>query len=288
MKDNTSQTDKLPGIVHWFGGKGRLCKSISKHLPSGRVYVEPYGGAASMLMRIRPYPVEVYNDLDDRLVNLMRVLQDRAQSRELFRRLKLTLYSRAEFVRALGIMAAPMLNPVDYAWGFFVVQNQGVSVDRCKSPGNWSRVFVSGSGISKNCSTFRRRVALLPAMIQRLRGVQVDNRCALEVIRYWDSPDTVFYVDPPYVYGTRTKGTYVHECDDRHHQELVTLLNNIQGRAMISGYQHPIYDELSDRYRRIEIKTACYAAIRGRKSGLQGKGAALKKVPRTECVWVSS
>jgi len=287
-KTNGHVKNKLPGLVQWFGGKGNLCRTIAKYLPHGRVYCEPYGGAASMLFWIKPRPVEVYNDLDDRLINLCRVLQNAEKSEALISRLELTLYSRAEFAKALDIMHGKIGDDVNRAWAFFVVQNQGVSMDVCKTPGDWSRAFVESRGMARNVARWIRRVSLLPSIIERFKRVQVDNRDALEVIRYWDSPDTVFYLDPPYVASTRKSGEYVHECDDDHHEELVDLLLTIKGKAMISGYSNELYNRLDQRYERREIKTACHAAVCGRESGLQGTGSAMAKVPRTEVIWYTS
>ncbi len=108
------------------------------------------------------------------------------------------------------------------------------------------------------------------------------------MIRYWDSRDTVFYLDPPYVASTRVdKAVYSHECDDSHHRALVDLLLDIQGQAMLSRYDNPLYAPLEQAgWERHGFQTACYAAARTRRSGLQDKGAALAKLPRTEVVWI--
>ena len=125
---------------------------------------------------------------------------------------------------------------------------------------------------------------------QRLSRVQLDCRDALTVIQYWDSVNTVFYIDPPYLHDTRVVGSaakYHHECSDEHHRELVDLLLNIQGQVMLSGYPHISYDPLVEAgWQRMTKKTACHAAGRTRGSGLQGAGAALAKAPRTEALWI--
>ena len=280
----------LPGLVKWFGGKGNMVRRIKDVLPRGLRLVDPYGGAASVLMSLeQPYPIEVYNDLDDRLINLVRVLRNEAMGDRLIARLEATPYSRAEFIEALRIMNdEPSDDPVINAWAFFVCQNQGVPSARCKSPGDWGRVLTAINwGMAQNVATYSRRVALLGRVCDRVRRWQVDNRCALEVIDYWDGPGAVFYVDPPYVAETRKKGLYAHECDDGHHARLVELLCRIDGSAVVSGYDSEIYSPLDQNgYRRIEFNTSCYAAVRGRNSGLQGSGTAIGKVPRKEVVWI--
>jgi site-specific DNA-adenine methylase len=84
--------------VKWHGGKYYLCSRIIGHFPPHHTYVEPFGGAASVLLNKPPSPVEVYNDLDERITRLFRVLRDHGE--ELHRRLTLTPYSEIEFERA--------------------------------------------------------------------------------------------------------------------------------------------------------------------------------------------
>jgi DNA adenine methylase len=190
----------------WLGGKGNLARWIIKFLPRGRIYVEPFAGAASVFWHLpEPYPVEVLNDLDDRIVNLYRVLQDREKFRELLHRLIWTPYSRAEFAKALATLQDPEADDVSGAWAFFVAQNQGFSGrPNTMTVGQWSRALSSTCrGMAMTTSKWRSRLKLLSYWHQRLSRVQIDSVDALQAIRYWDTSDTVFYVDPPYVPETR-------------------------------------------------------------------------------------
>jgi DNA adenine methylase len=72
-----------------------MAKTVIQHLPPHRIYAEPFGGAASILLRKPRSYVEVYNDADEEIVSLFRVLQDPAQCRALFRRLRRTALQRA-------------------------------------------------------------------------------------------------------------------------------------------------------------------------------------------------
>ncbi|MDQ6964710.1 MAG: DNA adenine methylase, partial [Mariprofundales bacterium] len=147
---------------------------------------------------------------------------------------------------------------------------------------------VSAYGMAKTASRWRSRLALLDWWHDRLTRVQIDCRDALEVIRYWDSPDTVFYVDPPYVPGTRVdKAVYKHECSDEYHVKLVDVLLEIKGQAAVSGYDHPIYRHLEDAgWERHERVTVAHAAARIRGSKLRGQGAAKQHARRVEVLWV--
>ena len=275
----------------WPGGKGAIAKWVVSHLPrNATVYVEPYAGAASVLWHLpEPYPVEVLNDLDQRIVNLFRVLQDREKFEELQHRLVWTPYSRTEFVRALEILDAwEEYDEVSRAWAFFVAQNQGFG-GKANNDSDWGRVMNKISrGMAGTAASWRSRLKSLTWWHDRLTRVQIDNRDALEVIRYWDTPETLFYLDPPYVLETRQGGElYRHEASMEHHEALVQTLLGIKGQAVLSGYDHPVYRPLEEAgWRKVSRETASHLAGRIRGSRLQGKGAALQHARRVECLWI--
>ncbi len=279
--------ERLRSPFRWFGGKGNMVAKLKPLIPrGGQPYCEPYAGAASLFFSLDPAPVEVLNDMDDRIINLFRVLQNREQFDDLKHRIAWTPYSRSEFARALDILDAGSDDPVERAWAFFVSQNQGFSGE-AKSIGNWGRVFKTTDGMADTTNRWVMRQSMMDAWRWRLMRCQIDNRDALDVISYWDSPRTVFYIDPPYHHDTRVrKNVYAVEQDHYHHEALVYLLTSVQGAVVLSGYDHPVYAPLVESgWEVIRFDTACHAAGKGRNSGLQGAGAAKAKVPRTEAVW---
>lgn len=278
--------ERLRAPIQYFGGKGNMTAKLLPLIPAGgQPYVEPYLGGGSMFFAREPALVEVINDLNGDIVCLMRALQDRQQFEELRHRLMWTPYARAEFARALEMRADPAVTGVDRAWATFVAFNQAIS-GVPKTISNWSRAFIHSGGMASTANRWIMRLAMLDAWRWRLLRCQIDSRDALEVIRYWDSPDTVFYLDPPYVQATRKSGVYQHEADDAHHVALVETILTCQGAAVLSGYDHPIYQPLVDAgWEVTRFETACHAAGRTRGSGLQGEGAAKAKAPRTEVVW---
>jgi DNA adenine methylase len=265
-----------------------MIAKLMRHVPKGgRPYCEPYMGAASLFFARDPAPVEVLNDLDGDLVNLFRCLQDKATFEELRHRIRYTLYARAEFGRALEILKdESVTDPVQRAWAFFVAQNQSVSAAP-RAIGNWSRTFVSAGGCADNTNKWLMRLSMLDEWHIRLLRAQIDNRDALEVIRYWDTPEAVFYVDPPYHHDTRkNKNVYAVEQSHDHHAQLVETLLACKGAVVLSGYDHPVYAPLKEAgWTVTRYETACYAAGRIRSSGLHGVGAAIAKAPRVEVVW---
>lgn len=277
--------------IAYYGGKGNMVSKLLPLFPPHQVYCEAYGGGASLLFAKAPSPVEVYNDIDQRVVNLFRCLQDGDKFQALQHRLLHTPYARMEFVRAIeSIKNGQVIDEVDAAWSLFVTHNQGFSGLSDKlSFGNWSRGFTSASGMSKQNNSWLMRLSMLPDWHKRLMMMQIDCNDALQVIRYWDRADTFFYLDPPYVKATR-KGNSGYACEmtDDAHRNLIEMLPDVRGKVLLSAYNHPIYDVLDGAgWRKIIFQTACHAAGRTRNSGLQGDGNAIKKVPRTEVLWIN-
>lgn len=279
--------ERLRAPFQWYGGKGSMLAKLLPLIPAaGRPYCEPYAGAASLFWARDPAQVEVLNDLDERIVNIFRVLQNREQFEDLKHRILWTPYARAEFGRALDILKTGSDDPVERAWAFFVALNQGFS-GTAFTIGNWSRAFVSSGGMAYTANKWIMRQTMMDAWRWRLMRCQIDNRDALEVVRYWDNPEAVFYIDPPYHHDTRKDtAVYAVEQDHDHHVALVETILTCQGAVVLSGYDHPVYQPLVDAgWEVTRFETACHAASRGRGSGLQGTGAAKAKVPRTEVVW---
>ncbi|BBF63833.1 DNA adenine methylase [Acidithiobacillus ferridurans] len=271
----------------WMGGKSRLVKTITPLLPPHTSYVEPFGGAANILLAKNPAKVEVYNDLSGLLVNFFRVLQDFASRQSLLDRLEWTPYARMEYARALECLDDA--DPVLQAWGFFVAQCQGISGtgsfgDRAAT--NW------GYSIARDQqASFRGHVEKLPAIAERLRQVSIEQDDGAKVIRRWDAVDTLFYVDPPYVESTRTakngRSGYHTEIDDGDQACLVDALLNTRGMVLLSGYRTPLYQPLEDvGWERREYAMDLAAAGRVKTFDAMSMAGKAKR-QRTECLWLS-
>lgn len=274
--------------VQWFGGKGNLKGPLLPLIPYSDLYVEPFGGGGSILCARRPSPNEVYNDLNGDLVNLFRVLQEPVSHAKLLFRVQHTLYSLSEYklARSIIINNAEADN-IERAWAFYTCQNQGFA--GIGAEGNsWGKVFISNRGMAQTASHWHTRISLFGKWKDRLKNCQIDNKCAIDIIEYWDSPKTVFYLDPPYVLSTRRDGGYEHECTDDFHSRLVQTILKVKGSVTLSGYNQPLYEPLTEAgWERVDILTACYAAGRTRVSGLQGEGTAKAKQARTESIWLN-
>lgn len=241
-------------VLRWHGGKWKLAPWIIGHFPPHRVYVEAFGGAASVLMQKPRSYGEVYNDLDQEAVNLFRVLRTPALAAELRTALHLTPFSREEF--ELGYLDCE--DPVERARRLVILCFMGFGSNghnKATRTGFRANSNRSGTTPAHDWSNYPER---LPAVIDRLRGVVIENRDALEVMSQHDSPETLHYVDPPYVWETRSSAMhrnrcYTHELDAAGHTRLLTFLGSLAGSVVVSGYPHPTYDDALAGWRRIEI-----------------------------------
>lgn len=240
-------------VLRWHGGKWLLAPWIIAHLPPHRIYVEPFGGAASVLLRKPRAYAEVYNDLDSELVNLFRVLRGPRGS-ELVDQLRLTPFARAEFVGAYeesdDAVECARRMVVRSLMGF------GSSAAMGRSSGFRSNSNRSGTTPAHDWANYPD---LLPEIIKRFTGVVIEQLDAIDVMRRHDGRETLHYVDPPYVHATRSGGNpycakhkYRHEMNDAGHEDLLNGLLRLSGLVVLSGYPHPLYDTALAGWRRIE------------------------------------
>jgi|TARA_R110000824_G_scaffold155348_2_gene328072 DNA adenine methylase len=260
-------------------------------IPYDEVFVDVFGGGGSVLLNRHSSPVEVYNDLDGNLVNLFRVMQHPQHCVELERRLRSTLYSKSEFVKAIAIIrgdAAPS-DDIERAWAMFVNMNQSVVGRVIRTQGNWARAAISVSGESAVIAGWKSIIRRMPQMYQRLSQVMVEDRDAIECVEYWDGPDTVLYVDPPYVHDTRVEANYyAHEMTNEQHESLIAALIAAQGRVVVSGYDHPIYNQLDEKgWDRVEIETVTHMTASQRSKGEGWDRESKPRGERTEVIWLN-
>lgn len=223
-------------VLRWHGGKWLLAPWVIEHFPAHDVYVEPFGGAASVLMRKPRSYAEVYNDLDAEAVNLFQVLRGPDAGR-LVELCRLTPFARDGFVESYE----PTSDPVERARRLVIRSFHGFgSNGHQRLTGFRANSNRSGTTPAHDWINYPDNLA---AVIGRLQGVVVENRDAKQVMAAHDGPDTLHYVDPPYVPDTRDSGgDYAHELTHEQHGELLAFLLTLKGMVVLSGYPHPLYD----------------------------------------------
>lgn len=246
----------------WYGGKYSHLDFLIPLIPADAThFCDVFGGSAAVLLNVGPYPVESYNDIDAELVNFFTILRD--QGEELIRVISLTPFSREELM--LACEPAQDVPPLERARRFYVRARQTrTGLAQKSSQGRWAHcVLTSRSGMSGAVSRWLGSVAGLPEIINRLQRVQIENAPAIEVIQRYDTEETVFYLDPPYVHSSRgDTSAYGFEMTDKDHEELSHVLHCIRGRAVLSGYRTKLYDDLYADWKRVDAPERICHSVR--------------------------
>lgn len=227
----------------WYGGKFSHLDWLLPLLPACNHYCEPFAGSGAVLLNRAPSPVETYNDLDGEVVNFFRVLRE--QKDTLIEAIALTPFSREEF--ALACELDPAASDFERARRFFVRARQvRTGLAQKASLGRWANCKnTSRSGMSGVVSRWLGGVDQLDVIAERLIRVQIENRPALEAIALYDSEETLFYCDPPYIHETRGDiNSYGFEMTDNEHEKLANILNNTVGMVAISNYDCELMNDL--------------------------------------------
>lgn len=256
----------------WYGGKFSHLDFLLPYLPSDAShFCDVFGGSAAVLINRAPAKIETYNDLDSELVNFFDTL--RSHGDKLIRLISLTPFSREELVKACKPTKG--LSQLERARRFYVRARQTrTGLAQTSSEGRWAHcVLTSRAGMAGAVSRWLGAIDGLPEIVQRLQRVQIENAPALEVVNRYDSEETLFYLDPPYVHETRGDSkAYLHEMTNEQHADLAYLLNGIRGRAVVSGYRNSLYDKIYKEWNRIDAKE---------------KICNSSKTLRQECLWLN-
>lgn len=260
--------------LRWLGGKFRLAPVIVSHFPPHRLYAELYGGGGSVLWHKPRSYNEVYNDLDGELVNLFRVLRS-DDAPELLRQLTLTPYAREEYWAAFE----PTEDPIERARRTVVRSHMGhgTSGARLDRPTGFRSDGTSGT--TNVAGEWAELPAALNFIVDRIRGVSIEQKPALELLARYDDPSVLIYLDPPYLPATRsTKSrkpgeryhTYAFELTEADHEELLAAVQRSRAMIVLSGYPHPLYDAALDGWTRREVEARAH-----------------RNSPRTEVLWIN-
>lgn len=226
---------KYRPIVSRAGGKRRLLKYLLPLVPEHTCYVEVFGGGAALMMGKETSSIEVYNDLDQELVNLFR--QAKYHGKELRRELRMMPGSRAEFSRLLAsvplteIQAAARtlwLNKCSFG-------GLGKTFGTGKIGGGAS--FSSKSGIRHNLEQFE----------ERFDKVVIECKSWEDLLPIYDGPQTFFFFDPPYINSAKNVGYHPFDAaqmeklreaiDSLKAQWLITVCDSPECRRIFKGYK---------------------------------------------------
>lgn len=237
-------------VLRWHGSKWRIAPWVISHFPSHRVYVEPFGGSAAVLLRKPRALTEVYNDLDRNVVNLFKVIRE--QPSDLAAALALTPYAREEYAQAYDEDCSDL----ERARRLIARSFMGMS-----SKGALEK---SGFDARTNPDGFTGRLRSLieaPEQVLAVAGrflhVVIENTDALSLLKRYDRADALIYLDPPYLPETRSGKVYAHEMTVDQHRALIACARSLSAMVILSGYASALYSELLHDWERVE--TSAYA-----------------------------
>lgn len=260
-------------VIRYHGGKFRLAQWVISHFPKHTCYTEAFGGAAGVLIQKERAYAEVYNDLDGDVVNLFHVLRNEEFRNRLIEQLILTPYSRVDFQEAWGDCD----DSIEKARRLIIRAQMGFGSAGASKGITGFRIDTKRAyGTAQSLwATYPNHLAVIG---QRLSGVLIENRPAIQVLRDHDYSETLHYVDPPYVHETRYSGAktgrvYRHEMSNQDHEELLKVLLELEGKVVISGYSSEIYNDYLAEWKRVDTSARISS----------GRGTDT----RTECLWIS-
>lgn len=288
-------TEVTRPALRYHGGKWKLTSWLLQFFPPHRVYGEAFGGGGSVLLRKPRTYAEVYNDLDGEVVNLFRMLRDRGA--ELRQMLALTPFARAEFT----LSYQPSDDPLEWARRTVARSFMGFGSAAATGESSGFRANSNRSGTTP-AHDWANLASAMPALVERLRGVVIENRDAMAVAVHQDGPETLHYFDPPYVHSTRSgkvRGTmsqgrasgkaYRHEMDDEAHRAFALAARSLDGMVVVSGYRCALYEALFGDWASFErpsfadgarartevvwLNPACGAALHRSRGGLFAEAA---------------
>ena len=231
-----SQKINLNTPISYYGGKQTMLPHILPLLPDHSVYVEPFFGGGAVFWAKEPTSVEIINDYNGMVVNFYRQLKSNFE--ELKRAIDATPYSRQAYQKALVVYENPYLfDPVTKAWAFWIGTSQGFS----NKIGSWRSSQITEKE-SKRLENKKR--AFTKELSERLKYVQIEQKDAVDLIKNLDTPDTFFYLDPPYVGADQGHyGGYMQE----HFNTLLETLSHIQGKFLLSSYPNQELDKYREQ-----------------------------------------
>lgn len=227
--------------VRYVGGKWRIAHFLMNYFPEHQSYIEPFGGGASVLLQKPPSQLEVLNDLNHDVVNFFHMLAEKTA--QLIRAIQLTPYAEAEYV--LAHSSAGIADPIERARRFYIRSRMSFGHSEGNQLSGWR--FQTNTSRNLTLTDEWNRTEHLWATSERLKNVQITCSDYQKVLRRFDHPKALFYVDPPYPGAVRyeKRNYYRHEMlEDNQHRELAQHLYGLAGQVVLSGYACDLYAEL--------------------------------------------
>lgn len=263
----------IRSLIGYYGGKNRMAKYIIDYIPSNtKIYVEVFGGGGSVLINKPESEIEVYNDIRTGLTSLFRCMTDINRAKELQKRIFNVPYNEDVFLACKGKCDAHP-DEMTRAIMTYVVVMQSFN----SAMNSWRKPTPDV------LRSYERKIMQILDFVPRFKNVIIENKSFEEILEKYDGPDTLFYLDPPYITETRSKGAknvYKYEFQDLDHELMVDILLNIKGKAIVSGYDHDRYSRISTgKWNKIHLGNFPKSSQKTKKGGRKTEG--------TEYIWIN-
>lgn len=225
----------MKAVLKYPGAKNRIASWIISHIPEHHVYLEPYAGSLAVLLNKKRSHIETVNDIDKEIVNFFSVLRDK--SNELLQAVSYTPYAREEYIQAYK----ECQDEVERARRFAVKCWMGFGCGNLYQNGFKSGQQTHSPNPAKAWAKLPETIALAT---ERLKGVQIENLPAIELLKRYDTSDVFIYMDPPYLLDTRKTYLYKHEMKDSDHRKMLDVIQNHPGKILLSGYENELYNKV--------------------------------------------
>ena len=242
----------MKAVMKYPGAKWSLARWIISFFPVHHSYAEPFLGSGAVLFNKPRSPIETVNDLDGDVTNLFEWIKNDPE--KLAHEIYYTPYARAVYEAACGV--APE-NSLQKAVNFYIRLNMGHGFRTNGEKSGWKN-DVQGREKAYAAADWCHLPEKIMQAAERLRGVQIENRPALEIMDRFNFKNVMIYLDPPYMEGTRHGKQYRHEMlSTGSHEELLGKALLHKGPLLISGYDSPLYRDMLRGWHREE--TASYS-----------------------------
>jgi len=248
----------MKAIMKYPGSKWSLAKRIVSLFPEHHSYLEPFFGSGAVLFNKPRSNIETVNDLDGNVVNLFEWIKK--DSERLAHEIYYTPYARQIYEDAF---AAVPEDSLEKAVNFYIRLNMGHGFRTNGEKVGWKN-DVQGRERAYAAQDWIHLPDKIIQAAERLRGVQIENKPALDVIRRFNYKNVLIYCDPPYMLETRHGKQYRCEMDDADHEKLLEALLEHKGSVLISGYDTELYRDMLSEWMRYE--NTAYSQVCSRKT----------------------
>ena len=224
--------------ISYYGGKQTMLKYIRPLIPPHNLYCEPFAGGAPVFFDKDPVRINVINDLNSELINFYKVVV--SHMNKLKKEISQTLHSRKQHSHALYIYNNPtFFNEIQRAWAVWVLSKE-----------SFSSILNAAFSVSKTQSKKPLKVQNAKLIFENnlqslLEQATIECDDAFKIINRYDTPDSLFFLDPPYV-GCNM-GHYANMFNEQSLNQLLVLCSELKGKFILTMYPNQLIEEFASK-----------------------------------------